>query len=726
MDYIAYVENPICELELLENRHRAGHASTQYSTSSESMLLDDNRPEDLQLCYNGYDWTPSRWSTVLTNFTQQPDDVYNATVDTQPYYVSSCYAEESGRAQSPTQDPYGSRIEYCDYVEEPRQAQSPTWCPSVPRIESGTYENGSTMQQSSSGELQRSETILQSPMMLTGVGVQDQDYVFPETASKLSQQLIDFSTIAAQSSTTLWPLHQDISSSQPWSALAQRRTEDLYQPVHYLGQSEHTDETSIPSHYPNGPAQVAPGVTYTQVYACGSKYKDQALSSTDCATSTLSSDSGYRSQSYTPTSVSCNRSTHRSSTPTSSDGRMNRLKIRRSNRKSLEVRRSNRRRFTQESTRRDPSVDAAAVCHSETSSNSRYASDVKTQPNIDSTMVNNAITELEDSSFGERTQVLCVAEDDVTLHEQNCQSRVSVNEIDNRPITEKETEDDRQYQSRNNIDVYDSPGDLNEYSVAFRQFKLWEALQQAEQAETQDCVGDVHGTDSSNAGSLSSTIGSFPSSWGGSTTATNMSTTLSGSESLDRSGIKIGTTIHIGSNSKPLDLICWHAAMGKRCKGQTGRSHEVRRLYNDHSMSKKSSNNHRLNPPCTRCGLIFPDDTRAAEHEEILRSDPSCQRYDAKEVSRRNAVFEGEGITQQTNDKIAKAIKDYKGSKSKESRLPENCDARHFQSWVASNVPLYISNSNISQAEALKELSLWYIYFCVLFPGASVPINPCK
>jgi hypothetical protein len=50
------------------------------------------------------------------------------------------------------------------------------------------------------------------------------------------------------------------------------------------------------------------------------------------------------------------------------------------------------------------------------------------------------------------------------------------------------------------------------------------------------------------------------------------------SESIDN-GTKLKARGKRIPASKPLDLLCWHAANGIQCKGQTGRSVEVRRLY---------------------------------------------------------------------------------------------------------------------------------------------------
>lgn len=146
----------------------------------------------------------------------------------------------------------------------------------------------------------------------------------------------------------------------------------------------------------------------------------------------------------------------------------------------------------------------------------------------------------------------------------------------------------------------------------------------------------------------------------------------------------------------------------------------------DHSWSKKSPNNHRLSARCKRCGLLFPDDARAAEHDELLRSPHSCPILDQQEVSKQNAEFERDGITVETDALITKALKEFRGNKTRPSKLPDGCDQEHYRNWVGNNARLYIGESSTSMVDAMKELSHWYIYFCVLFPGASIPNNPCK
>ncbi|KAF3053098.1 hypothetical protein E8E11_006591 [Didymella keratinophila] len=73
---------------------------------------------------------------------------------------------------------------------------------------------------------------------------------------------------------------------------------------------------------------------------------------------------------------------------------------------------------------------------------------------------------------------------------------------------------------------------------------------------------------------------------------------------------------------------------------------------------------------------------------------------------------------------MAQAIRDFRGSNIREPTLPANGNIEEYRGWLLKNVLLYISDSSVSEEDAIKELSIWYIRFCVLFPGAKVPKNP--
>jgi hypothetical protein len=117
------------------------------------------------------------------------------------------------------------------------------------------------------------------------------------------------------------------------------------------------------------------------------------------------------------------------------------------------------------------------------------------------------------------------------------------------------------------------------------------------------------------------------------------------------------------------------------------------------------------------------------DHETILQSDVPCPRLDPGEVTRRNNVLGRSGISHEKDAAIKKALQRFRSGnkkKSEEHSLPGGCNREHFREWVLSNTALYIGESNTTQEDAAKELSHWYIYFCVLFPERRIPVNPCK
>jgi hypothetical protein len=113
----------------------------------------------------------------------------------------------------------------------------------------------------------------------------------------------------------------------------------------------------------------------------------------------------------------------------------------------------------------------------------------------------------------------------------------------------------------------------------------------------------------------------------------------------------------------------------------------------------------------------------------ILQSDVPCPILNPAEVAERNGVIERSGISQEKDAAIRKALDRFRSGnkkKSEEHSLPDGCNREHFREWVLSNTALYIGESSTTQKNAAKELSHWYIYFCVLFPGRRIPVNPCK
>lgn len=90
------------------------------------------------------------------------------------------------------------------------------------------------------------------------------------------------------------------------------------------------------------------------------------------------------------------------------------------------------------------------------------------------------------------------------------------------------------------------------------------------------------------------------------------------------------------------------------------------------------------------------------------------------ELKRRNTITERIGISKDVEINVKIALKNFRSNNS----LPGGCDENHFRAWVSNNVPLYIGKSSTKHNVAAKELSEWYIYFNVFFPGQPMPPNP--
>jgi hypothetical protein len=144
-------------------------------------------------------------------------------------------------------------------------------------------------------------------------------------------------------------------------------------------------------------------------------------------------------------------------------------------------------------------------------------------------------------------------------------------------------------------------------------------------------------------------------------------------------------------------------------------------VYSDHSLSKKSSNHHKLPPPCTRCKRLFESEDAAEQHKELLRSDPSCPILTDEQLYSANLQINRTGISENRQKEIFEALRNF--SKGK---LPLGCDQRFFDDWVARNTPLYIGRSDKTDADARRELGKWFVIFYTQFPGERVPSNPCK
>jgi hypothetical protein len=144
-------------------------------------------------------------------------------------------------------------------------------------------------------------------------------------------------------------------------------------------------------------------------------------------------------------------------------------------------------------------------------------------------------------------------------------------------------------------------------------------------------------------------------------------------------------------------------------------------IYRDHSWTKKSPNNHRLPPACTRCKRLFEDEASAREHEKELRSDPPCPILNDEELRSKNSQLNRKGISDSRRKEINEAL-----NRFRKTELPVGCDPHFFRDWVARNVPLYIGRSDKTGADARRELGKWLVIFFTQFPGEKVPSNPCK
>ena len=141
----------------------------------------------------------------------------------------------------------------------------------------------------------------------------------------------------------------------------------------------------------------------------------------------------------------------------------------------------------------------------------------------------------------------------------------------------------------------------------------------------------------------------------------------------------------------------------------------------DHSCSKKSSNNHRLPPACSRCKRLFVDEVAAQEHGKELRSDPPCPILRDEDLSEKNHLLERDGISDARRDEVDDVL--YRVSRGE---TPIYCDEDWFQKWVHDNTDVYIGESGITKEEAELELKKWLLVFVTLFPGEEIPEDPCE
>ncbi|KAF4633796.1 hypothetical protein G7Y89_g4317 [Cudoniella acicularis] len=172
---------------------------------------------------------------------------------------------------------------------------------------------------------------------------------------------------------------------------------------------------------------------------------------------------------------------------------------------------------------------------------------------------------------------------------------------------------------------------------------------------------------------------------------------------------------------KPLELKCWHAAYGFHCPGnKTGTSTEVRRLLDDHSFSKKSSNHHKLPPKCQRCDRLFENEDIAERHKEELKSDVPCSILPPKELEAFNSEMNRRGISPDRKNEIDKAIRIF----NRTGTLPISDIQVASDAWISRNRPIYIGRSDTPATTADRELGKWLVVWFTLFPDKEIPYHP--
>lgn len=140
--------------------------------------------------------------------------------------------------------------------------------------------------------------------------------------------------------------------------------------------------------------------------------------------------------------------------------------------------------------------------------------------------------------------------------------------------------DDFYTQGNDNVGIMKSHDEVTPYLEAFRFFNLSFGPQKYVNSDKTYSPA-VDGDSNCGAGSdgcclLPDNAGSS----GSSNTASSASQSIGDEVPASRvNGTKLKARGRRDPASKPLDLLCWHAANGIPCKGQIGRSVEVRRLY---------------------------------------------------------------------------------------------------------------------------------------------------
>jgi hypothetical protein len=365
------------------------------------------------------------------------------------------------------------------------------------------------------------------------------------------------------------------SAASRWSG--KQRASRLHSPRQWMSQGideEVLEVERISSHYLHRDLSATSQLfQYIPVSSPESRHGNEL---SDYCASTPSADSGYVSQSYASTVASI-ISPAVSATP-SANGSETSHQRRRGRKK---------RRAAPGEVCRDGSTDTAATSSSYLSHDDAHNKHVDAQHVYESFSGTNTKSTVEaTTSFEAHGQLEPDPRDSANTgypgdYELNDHSSDMVDSVMNDYEGEKSADCDTEDHSERYTDADDTFDDNNNnnYAGAFKHFRLQEAVEQAEQADAQETPGRADGSSSSAGSSVPSTISSFMSSRSGLTSTTTFSGGTSSSQSKDRNGLKIAAFAPNEGNTKPLDLICWHAALGMRCKGQTGRSHEARRLY---------------------------------------------------------------------------------------------------------------------------------------------------
>jgi hypothetical protein len=160
-------------------------------------------------------------------------------------------------------------------------------------------------------------------------------------------------------------------------------------------------------------------------------------------------------------------------------------------------------------------------------------------------------------------------------------AQTDVAHVSNHPEKMTTTEADTEECDDNGLESSDDPKGIYAYSSALRYFGLLASPRQSKSPEIQDSHDGVYGT-SSTSGSMSS-ISSYINSLGsfGSVSSSIADTNSSNCGKRSSDGGIVAMSHRTGEvpSQNPLELLCWHAAIGLKCNGATGRNKLARRLY---------------------------------------------------------------------------------------------------------------------------------------------------